>query len=119
MGYMESALDAVMTCWGGQIELGATTFWEVYSPEWNSFIEKNGPVPNGQNSFTSLCHPWAGMIHIHLHISFRYCFLVIFSLTFAFAFFAFAFLLSLFRFRFFAFAFSLSLFRFRFFAFAF
>jgi len=75
MGKMDRALDAVTTCWGGQIDIGATTFWEVYSPQWNAFISRNDPVPNGQNSFTSLCHPWAG---IYTFI----CYLVVFKIRF-------------------------------------
>eukprot|EP00026_Physarum_polycephalum_P002832 Phypoly_transcript_02841.p1 GENE.Phypoly_transcript_02841~~Phypoly_transcript_02841.p1 ORF type:complete len:845 (+),score=100.18 Phypoly_transcript_02841:109-2643(+) len=64
LGNIPRAVEAVLQCWGGQIEIGATTFWEVYSPQWNAFIGKNDPVPNGQNSFTSLCHPWAaGVTH--------------------------------------------------------
>jgi hypothetical protein len=64
MGNINRALEAVLQCWGGQIDIGATTFWEVYSPQWNVFIGKNDPVPNGQNSFTSLCHPWAGIFSL-------------------------------------------------------
>ncbi|MEO7049007.1 MAG: alpha-L-rhamnosidase C-terminal domain-containing protein, partial [Ferruginibacter sp.] len=43
---------------GGQIEYGGTTFFEDYRPSWNKVVGKNGPVPNNQCGFTSLCHPW-------------------------------------------------------------
>ena len=59
MGKFDEALASVKRCWGGQIELGATTFWEVFWPEWNGFLEKNDPVPNNQCGYTSLCHPFS------------------------------------------------------------
>lgn len=30
MGQIEKALEAITLSWGGQLSLGATTFWEVY-----------------------------------------------------------------------------------------
>ena len=88
------ALDAMRRCWAGQLALGATTFWETFSPEWQHLdadaptaaegethaqgqthlqaawypvmptpgapnITLPRPPPNGQNGYTSLCHPWA------------------------------------------------------------
>jgi hypothetical protein len=58
-GNMDMAYFALNRCWGGMINLGATTLWEVYSPEWNSFLAPNDPVPNCQTGYTSKCHPWA------------------------------------------------------------
>ncbi|HET6385799.1 MAG TPA: alpha-L-rhamnosidase C-terminal domain-containing protein [Armatimonadota bacterium] len=58
MGRWDEALATVRDCWGGQIEYGGTTFFEVYRPSWNSAIGRNDPVPNCQCGFTSLCHPW-------------------------------------------------------------
>lgn len=58
------ALQMVEDCWGGMIQLGATTFWETYSPEWNRAANAgpfgyNDPTPNGQTGYMSRCHPWA------------------------------------------------------------
>jgi alpha-L-rhamnosidase len=61
MGQFDYAVAAIKLCWGGMIELGGTTFWEIYSPEWNRFMAPHAvdAVPNGQNGFTSMCHPWS------------------------------------------------------------
>ena len=59
MNRFDEAQTCIRRCWGGQIELGATTFWEVFRPEWSQFLNKNDAVPNGQHGYTSLCHPWA------------------------------------------------------------
>lgn len=58
MNKYDEALASVRDLWGGQIEYGGTTFFEDYRPSWNSITPKNGPVPNNQCGFTSLCHPW-------------------------------------------------------------
>ena len=89
IGHMETALEATVLSWGGQLSLGATTFWEVYlvftfpkpftinyiimiikydmterrySSQWDSFMNPHDPPVNGQNGYTSMCHPWAGML---------------------------------------------------------
>jgi alpha-L-rhamnosidase len=54
----DDALGAIKDLWGGQIDYGGTTFFEVYRPSWNKAIGKNGQVPSAQCGFTSLCHPW-------------------------------------------------------------
>eukprot|EP01052_Picozoa_sp_SAG31_P007665 SAG31_NODE_369_length_16731_cov_36.453283_2_plen_1168_part_00 len=59
MGKLDAAREMIELCWGGMIELGATTFYEVYSIDWNSQIAKNGPVPGYMNGRTSLCHPYS------------------------------------------------------------
>ncbi len=59
MGKFDYASAALDMCWGGQVKLGATTYWEVYNIDWDSIVEVNGPVLNYQNGPTSLCHPWA------------------------------------------------------------
>lgn len=56
-GWHEQALHAIDLCWGGQLRLGATTFWECYRPEWEAFLKPHSAVPNGQHGYTSLCHP--------------------------------------------------------------
>ena len=45
MGRHDVALAMARDCWGGQIECGATTLFEVYRPEWNQFLEKERPHP--------------------------------------------------------------------------
>lgn len=54
----DDALSTIRDLWGGQIKYGGTTFFEDYRPSWNAVTGKNGPVPNNQCGFTSLCHPW-------------------------------------------------------------
>ncbi len=58
-GLYKGALSAIDKTWGGQLRLGATTFWECFRPEWSDVIKPNDPVPNGQHGYTSLCHPWS------------------------------------------------------------
>ncbi|SFF25697.1 alpha-L-rhamnosidase [Actinacidiphila alni] len=55
--------DAIVTArdnWGGQLDYGGTTFFEVYRPDWNKILGPNDPVPNSQSGWTSLSHPWGG-----------------------------------------------------------
>lgn len=59
LGHMADALCAVRDVWGGQLEYGATSFFEVYRPSWNAQLHRNAPVPNEQAGYTSLCHPWS------------------------------------------------------------
>ena len=61
MGMYDYAIAAIKLCWGGMIELGGTTYWEIYSPEWTRFMRPGmvDPPPNGENGFTSMCHPWS------------------------------------------------------------
>jgi alpha-L-rhamnosidase len=54
----DDALSAVKDCWGGQINYGGTTFFEVYRPSWNAVLGANDAVPNNQCGYTSLAHPW-------------------------------------------------------------
>jgi len=58
MSKYDDALSSIRDLWGGQLNYGGTTFFEDYRPSWNAVISKNGPVPNNQCGFTSLCHPW-------------------------------------------------------------
>eukprot|EP00939_MAST-03C_sp_MAST-3C-sp1_P004722 g4722.t1 len=63
VGRYNLALRAMELVWGGMLDLGATSFWEVFNPQWGasaSVAKGPTPVPNGQNGYTSLCHPWAG-----------------------------------------------------------
>jgi alpha-L-rhamnosidase len=58
MNKYDDALSSIRDLWGGQIKYGGTTFFEDYRPSWNTVVGTNGPVPNNQCGFTSLCHPW-------------------------------------------------------------
>ena len=53
------AVEAVRLCWGGQIKLGASTFWEVFAPDWVSSFKPDEPTPGFANGPTSKCHPYA------------------------------------------------------------
>lgn len=53
------AMGLVRRCWGGMIQLGATTFWEVFRPEWLEVMQPSDPPPDGVHGYTSLCHPWS------------------------------------------------------------
>ena len=56
---MDKAIASIHHCWGSEIAMGATAFWEISSPEWVIPFRPNYPVPYGENGPTSLCHPWS------------------------------------------------------------
>ena len=61
---MQVALQIVHRCFYGMNRLGATTYWEVFVPTWVSLFESEATkpgssIPNGDNGFTSHCHPWS------------------------------------------------------------
>ena len=70
MGKAEQALFVLRKCYGGMIELGATTFWETFAhaPEFISgdlppsmtgpSVDKPSFVPWTWSGITSLCHPY-------------------------------------------------------------
>jgi len=60
MGRYNEAMETIKDCWGGQLEYGATTFFEVFRPSWNQALNYNDAPPNNQCGYTSLCHPWGG-----------------------------------------------------------
>lgn len=62
LGLHGLALEVADRCWGGQLRLGATTFWEVFRPDWERFMAPHDPPPNSQAGYTSLCHPWSSGI---------------------------------------------------------
>ncbi len=63
MDKYDDALSSINDLWGGEINYGGTTFFEVSHPSWDAAIGVNDPVPNAQCGFTSLCHPWsAGVV---------------------------------------------------------
>ena len=59
MGKFDDAISTIRDDWGGQIKYGGTTFFEVYILSWNKVLGKNDAPINGQNGYTSLCHPWS------------------------------------------------------------
>jgi hypothetical protein len=58
-GALDRGLASIALCWGPEIAMGGSTFWEISSPDWVEFTAAGDPVPNGENGFTSLCHPWS------------------------------------------------------------
>ena len=59
----DEAMSAIKDCWGGQLKYGATTFFEVFRPEWNDILQPNEAPPNNQCGYTSFAHPWsAGVV---------------------------------------------------------
>jgi alpha-L-rhamnosidase len=62
LGRHDEALVTARDNWGGQLQYGGTTFFEVFRPDWVRMLGKNDPVPNSQSGWTSLAHPWGGGI---------------------------------------------------------
>lgn len=63
MNKYDDAISAIKDCWGGQLNYGGTTFFEVYRPSWNQILGKNDAPVNNQCGYTSLTHPWsAGVV---------------------------------------------------------
>ncbi len=63
MGKHDDALSSIRDMWGGMVNYGGTTTFEVYRPSWNEVIAPNAAVPNSQSGIVSLCHPWgAGVV---------------------------------------------------------
>lgn len=63
MGKHDDALSSIRDMWGGMINNGGTTTYEVYRPSWNQAIAPTDAVPNSQSGIVSLCHPWgAGVV---------------------------------------------------------
>eukprot|EP00048_Salpingoeca_helianthica_P004759 m.80649 g.80649 ORF g.80649 m.80649 type:complete len:921 (+) comp13333_c0_seq4:81-2843(+) len=61
--HTDLGLDSVRRCWGGMLALGATTFWETFSPEWQRVLQPHDAIANGATGFTSMAHPWgAGVV---------------------------------------------------------
>jgi len=54
----EAAFTTIKDCWGGQLNYGGTSFFEVYRPSWNKILNPNDAPPNNQCGYTSLAHPW-------------------------------------------------------------
>lgn len=52
-GDKEAALDKMKIYWGGMLEDGADTFWELYNPKDKAFS------PYGHHLINSYCHAWS------------------------------------------------------------
>jgi alpha-L-rhamnosidase len=59
MNKYDDAISTIKDCWGGQLNYGGTTFFEVYRPSWNLILAKNDAPVNNQCGYTSLTHPWS------------------------------------------------------------
>jgi alpha-L-rhamnosidase len=59
LGDVDRGVANVHLCWGPTVAMGGTTFWEITSPDWAAFTPAGDMVPNGENGYTSLCHPWS------------------------------------------------------------
>jgi hypothetical protein len=60
MEKFDDALSLIQDHWGGMINYGGTTFFELYRPSWNQALGFNDAPPNNQTGYTSMCHPWGG-----------------------------------------------------------
>lgn len=59
-GRMDQAGAFIKLCWGPMLELGKGCFWELFSPEWASWMKDGDKAPTSP----SYCHPWAsGVTH--------------------------------------------------------
>ncbi|GEM_PF-163518 len=56
------ALTTIYDCWGGQVNYGGTTFFEVFRPSWNVISKPNDAPVNNQCGYTSFTHPWSAGI---------------------------------------------------------
>ncbi len=58
MDKFDEALSTMRDMWGGMIQYGGTTPFEVFRPSWNGILGPNDAIPNSQSGIVSLCHPW-------------------------------------------------------------
>ena len=61
-GRIDEAVEVARLCWGGQNKIGATTYFETFSPTWLEAFNRNDRLPTFGNGRTSHCHPWASGI---------------------------------------------------------
>lgn len=59
-GEIEKALDHMNYYWGGMLDEGADTFWELYNPE------NSSESPYGSSMVNSYCHAWSCTPTYHL-----------------------------------------------------
>ena len=53
VGQKEKALEVICSYWGGMLDEGADTFWELYNPE------NPNESPYGGTIVNSYCHAWS------------------------------------------------------------
>ena len=62
LGALDMAVESARVVWGSQINLGATTFWEISHPDLATFLTPGpSPIPN-EAGWCSLAHPWSSGI---------------------------------------------------------
>ena len=47
LGALDRGVAMVHLCWGNEIAMGGTTFWEISHPDWVAFTPANDLIPNG------------------------------------------------------------------------
>ena len=59
-GALDKAMRVIQLCWGAELDLGASCFFEVSDPAWATIVERGpcgpGDLPWSYNGNTSLCH---------------------------------------------------------------
>ena len=55
MGKIDHATAMLKLCWAEIFKLGEGCFWELFSPEWVSFMKYGDKAPTRP----SYCHPWS------------------------------------------------------------
>ena len=59
-GKMDQAAAFIKLCWAPMLKLGKGCFWELFSPEWATWMLDGDKAPTSP----SYCHPWAsGVTH--------------------------------------------------------
>jgi hypothetical protein len=58
----EQSLYLIHRHWSAMLELGATTTWERFDPQWAdaNVLAHDFPPVNAMNQDTSMAHPWVG-----------------------------------------------------------
>lgn len=60
-GALDRGLASVSLCWGPELDMGGTTFWEISSPDWAAFTPAGDPIPNGVS-----CVVWMGVSRLFI-----------------------------------------------------
>lgn len=58
-GQNQRALDALRGYWGAMLDLGATSTWEFFLPEWKKTLRPGSQPPDEACGPVSKCHPWS------------------------------------------------------------
>jgi alpha-L-rhamnosidase len=62
LGALDMAVESARVIWGSQINLGATTFWEISHPDLATFLTPGPSPPPNEAGWCSLAHPWSSGI---------------------------------------------------------